>query len=212
MNIHSFTVGPFQEHTYILWDEVSKDAIVIDPGGENDKVRAYLKEHELKLSAIYSTHGHIDHIAGAHELSKLYEVPYYLNKNDEFLLEDLPTICKYFGFPEVIKPKVAGTVQAGDLIKVGKHELKILETPGHTPGGVCFLGEKDIFVGDTLFYGSIGRTDLPGGNTDLLLSSIQTQLLTLPGDVCVHCGHGSKTTIEREKERNPFLKRGSRFF
>ena len=211
MEIHFFTVGPFQEHTYILSDPDTASAIIVDPGGfENEKVLAYLKERDLKVKSIYSTHGHIDHIAGAYDLQKTLEAPYYLNKNDEYLLENLETICKYFGFPNVTRPTVAGTIQAGTDISFGAQTLEVIETPGHTPGGVCFYTPGDVFVGDTLFYGSVGRTDLPGGNTETLISAIQSKLLILPGQTRVHCGHGPKTTIQREKDRNPFLAKGHR--
>ncbi|HBQ21094.1 MAG: hypothetical protein A2Z91_09605 [Deltaproteobacteria bacterium GWA2_38_16] len=212
MNIHCFTVGPFLEHTYIVSDPESKEAIVIDPGGENEKILKYLKEKELHLKGIYSTHGHIDHVAGAYELHQLTQIPYRLNVKDKFLLDELPTISAYFGFSDIKIPVIHSTIEEGETIELGKQKINVIATPGHTPGGLCYFTEGNILVGDTLFQGSIGRTDLPGGNHEELLQSIKTKLLTLDDKLTVFCGHGPKTTIGREKEFNPFLIKGhSRF-
>ena len=205
MEIRHFTVGPFQEHTYVLSDPISQEAFVIDPGGWSQATLTYVAEQKLQVKAIISTHGHIDHIAGAYELREKLKVPYWLHEKDLYLLENLDLICSYFGFPKIERPVVDGHIKEGQILMVGDHEIKIIGTPGHTPGGLCFLTEKEIFVGDTLFQGSIGRTDLPGGNYKQLLASIQNKLLILSDDIKVYCGHGPTTTIGDEKLSNPFL-------
>ena len=205
MDIHHFTVGPFLEHTYILSDPKTKEALVIDPGGENEKVLKYLKEKDLHLIGIFSTHGHIDHIAGAHELRELTKASYRLNERDHYWLDNLSQMSVYFGMPPVTKPTVDASVEEGQDIKLGKSKMSVIATPGHTPGGICFLTEGNIFVGDTLFDGSIGRTDLPGGDHKELIHSIKIKLLTLDDKLIVHCGHGPTTTIQKERITNPFL-------
>ena len=205
MDIYHFTVGPFLEHTYILSDPKTKEALVIDPGGENEKVLGYLKEKDLHLIGIFSTHGHIDHIAGAHDLRAVTKASYRLNERDHYWLDNLSQISIYFGMPPVSKPIVDASIEEGQELTLGNTKISVIATPGHTPGGVCFLTEGNIFVGDTLFDGSIGRTDLPGGDHKELIHSIKTKLLTLEDKLLVHCGHGPTTTIQKERRTNPFF-------
>ncbi|MBI2645611.1 MAG: MBL fold metallo-hydrolase [Deltaproteobacteria bacterium] len=193
MDIHHFTVGPFLEHTYILSDPKTKEALVIDPGGENEKILKYLKEKDLHLIGIFSTHGHIDHIAGAYELREMTKASYRLNERDHYWLDNLSQMSIYFGMPPVLRPVVDASVEEGQELTLGNTKISVIATPGH------------IFVGDTLFDGSIGRTDLPGGNHKELIHSIKTKLLTLDDKLIVHCGHGPETTIQKERSTNPFL-------
>ncbi len=209
MNVHHFTVGPFLEHTYILSDEKTKEAYIVDPGGENEKVISYLSKHGLRVKALLSTHGHIDHVAGAAELRKQLEVSLWMSAADQYLLDMLPKISSYFGFSSVPIPKIDRSLSHGERLDFGEVEIQVIATPGHTPGGLCYLIGKDIFVGDTLFDGSIGRTDLPGGSYDELIQSIKTKLLVLDENLIVHCGHGPNTTIRKEKKTNPFLTHGT---
>jgi len=209
MVIHFFTVGPFQEHTYILSDEKTKEAYLIDPGGENEKVLSYLKKNDFKVKALLVTHGHIDHVAGAAELQRALEAPLWMNAKDQYLLDMLPTISSYFGFSSVPVPKIDRSLSEGEWLDFGDAKIEVIATPGHTPGGLCYRIGNDLFVGDTLFDGSIGRTDLPGGNYDELIQSIKTKLLVLDDSLIVHCGHGPKTTIRKEKKTNPFLTHGT---
>lgn len=209
MNIYFFTVGPFAEHTYILSDEDTKEAYLIDPGGENEKVLSYLKKTGLKVKALLVTHGHIDHVAGAAELQKNLEAPLWMSAKDQYLLDLLPKISSYFGFSSVPVPNIDRSLLGGEWIDFGDTKIEVIATPGHTPGGLCYRIGNDIFVGDTLFDGSIGRTDLPGGNVDELIQSIKTKLLTLDESLVVHCGHGLNTTIRKEKKTNPFLTHGT---
>src|SRR3989338_6201571 len=155
MNIHCFTVGPFLEHTYIVSDPESKEAIVIDPGGENEKILKYLKEKELHLKGIYSTHGHIDHVAGAYELHQLTQIPYRLNVKDKFLLDELPTISAYFGFSDIKIPVIHSTIEEGETIELGKQKINVIATPGHTPGGIRYF--KVLLVGP-IFLGEIMKS------------------------------------------------------
>jgi len=212
LNITHFTVGPFLEHTYVVSDPDTKEALIIDPGGWNGKVLSYLKKENLKVKEIVSTHGHIDHIAGAWDLRQKTEATYRIHAQDESWLERLGSISAYFGFPDVKKPVIDSYLKEGDILRVGPYEIRVIETPGHTQGGVCFVTEGNIFVGDTLFQGSIGRTDLPGGDYDQLVQSINKRLMTLDEKLIVHCGHGEKTTIGQEKKTNPFLKGGNAAF
>ena len=205
MEVFHVTVGPFQERTYVLSDPETQTAYVIDPGGWNERVLSYLKKNELHVEAVLSTHGHIDHVAGAYDLCEATQAPYRLSRKDEFLLEDLDRIAAYFSFPNVTKPVVQDSLTERDTLWLGKRKISVIETPGHTPGGVCFLIEDQIFVGDTLFNGSIGRTDLPGGSHEQLIDSIQNKLMALDAETIVHCGHGPDTTIGREKKHNLFL-------
>lgn len=209
MKIHHFTVGPFLEHTYIISDPSSKQTYIIDPGGENEKVISYLKKQELKVKAILVTHGHIDHVAGAADLQKNLEAPLWMSGKDQYLLDMLPTISSYFGFSSVPAPKIDRSLSDSETLDFGNENIKVIATPGHTPGGLCYHIGEDIFVGDTLFDGSIGRTDLPGGNYDELIQSIRAKLLTLDENLIVHCGHGPDTTIHKEKQTNPFLTHGT---
>lgn len=208
LDIHHFTVGPFLEHTYIVSDFETKSAYVIDPGGENEKILKYLKEKDLRVLEILSTHGHIDHICGAYGLREATKAMYRLNERDNYWLKDLERVGSYFGLSEVQTPIVDSSVESGEVLPLGDRKLSVISTPGHTPGGLCFLIDGNIFVGDTLFHDSIGRTDLPGGNYDELIESIKTKLLALDDKLIVHCGHGPKTTIERERTKNPFLTKG----
>lgn len=209
MNIYFFTVGPFAEHTYILSNEETKEAYLIDPGGENEKVLSYLKKTGLRVKALLVTHGHIDHVAGAAELQKNLEAPLWMSAKDQYLLDLLPKISSYFGFSSVPVPNIDQSLLGGEWIDFGEAKIEVIATPGHTPGGLCYRIENDIFVGDTLFDGSIGRTDLPGGNYDELIQSIKTKLLTLDESLVVHCGHGPSTTLRKEKKTNPFLSHGT---
>jgi hydroxyacylglutathione hydrolase len=213
MDIKRFTVGPFQEHTYLISDEVSRLGYIIDPGGWSDEILSYIKQNHIRIKEIIATHGHIDHIAGAAEVQRAVEAPFRMNLADEYLLQDLDRISEYFGFPKVEKPKVDASIEEGDKLTLEDQEIKVLHTPGHTPGSICLLIGDTLFSGDTLFKASIGRTDLPGGNTETILRSIKTKLLVLNQSTRVCCGHGLDTTISEEKASNPFLKEGdSPFF
>ena len=200
-------VGLLQCNCSIFGDEQTREAIVVDPGDEIENVTRVLAKHQLKVKAIVITHAHIDHVAGAHKLRELTGAPVYLNQRDQELLNALDMQARWLGVETPPQTQVDSPAQDGVVLHLGPAEFQVLETPGHTQGSLCLWipQENKLIAGDTVFRDSIGRTDLPGGNTRQLLSSIKTRLLDLPEDAIVIPGHGANTTIGREKERNPFL-------
>jgi hydroxyacylglutathione hydrolase len=200
-------VGPLQCNCSILGDETSHEAIVVDPGDDVSRIVALLQKHQLTVKQIVITHAHIDHTAGAHRLKQLTGAPILYNQNDIPLVKMMDVQAGWLGISTPKVPPPDDTLDDGKIITVTGLTGSILHTPGHTEGSVClYLPQQTLLLaGDTLFAGSVGRTDLPGGNTRKLLTSIHTRLLTLPDDVTVVPGHGSVTTIGAERESNPFL-------
>jgi hydroxyacylglutathione hydrolase len=201
------TVGPLQCNCSILGDETSREAIVVDPGDDIPSILAVISKHRLTVKQIIVTHAHIDHIAGAHNLKQLTGAPILYNQNDLPLVGMMGMQAGWLGIPtpHVLPPD--DNLEDGKLIFITGLSGTILHTPGHTQGSVClYLPDHTLLIaGDTLFNGSVGRTDLPGGNTRQLLASIHSQLLTLPDEVKVIPGHGEETTIGDERQSNPFL-------
>jgi glyoxylase-like metal-dependent hydrolase (beta-lactamase superfamily II) len=208
MILESFPVGPLQANCTILGDEVSGEAIVIDPGDEADRIARRLNELGLKLKEILLTHAHIDHVSGALPLKRLTGAPILLNENDLPLLRTMATQAAWLGIetPETAPPD--GSLADGLRVGLDRYPAEVLHTPGHSQGSVClyFAPLKLLVAGDTLFAGSIGRTDLPGGNGEQIIHSIQTRLLTLPDETRVLTGHGPETTIGLERRGNPYLR------
>ncbi|MDQ2712623.1 MAG: MBL fold metallo-hydrolase [Acidobacteriota bacterium] len=200
-------VGLLQCNCSIFGDEQTREAIVVDPGDEIDEITGVLQKHHLRVKAIVITHAHIDHVAGAHRLRALTNAPVYMNDRDIQLLDMLAVQARWLGTEPPPRPEIDVTSSDGTLLTLGEAAFHVLDTPGHTPGSQCLWipSEKKLVAGDTLFRNSIGRTDLPGGNSRQILSSIKTQLLDLPEDAVVIPGHGPKTTIGQEKTHNPFL-------
>ena len=205
-------VGPLEVNCYIICGEGSKEAAVIDPGGDGDVILEALKGAGLSVKAVINTHGHFDHVGADAEVASSTGAPLAIHPLDVPLLEAAPLQAERFGLP------VPGLAKAGpmeplilladkEVMEVGTLKLTVLHTPGHTEGGVClYLADQGIvFTGDTLFAGSIGRTDLPGGSMETLLSSIAEKLLTLPEDVVAFPGHGPETTMKNEAFSNPFI-------
>jgi hydroxyacylglutathione hydrolase len=201
-------VGMLQCNCSIFGDEQSREAIVIDPGDNIAKILAILDQHSLKVKAIVITHAHIDHIGGAAKLKAATGAPVYMNRNDVELYAGLDEQAAWLGVKPPERTQIDTDAREGDALDLGPAQFHILHTPGHTQGSISLWipSESKLIAGDTLFRDSIGRTDLPGGDTDQILSSIATKLLTLPEEAVVICGHGPSTTIGREKERNPFLR------
>lgn len=201
-------VGVLQCNCSVFGDEQSREAIVIDPGDDLHLIQAVLTKYELKVKAIVITHAHIDHVAGAHKLRALTGAPVYMNERDRELLDALDIQAQWIGMDSVERTEVDADAVEGTVLKLGKADFQVMHTPGHTQGSVSVLipQESKLIAGDTLFRDSIGRTDLPGGNTRQILSSIKTRFLELPDDTLVVPGHGTNTTIGRERERNPFLR------
>jgi glyoxylase-like metal-dependent hydrolase (beta-lactamase superfamily II) len=200
-------VGALQCNCSILGDETSREAIVVDPGDEIPRIMTLLAKHSLTVKQIIITHAHIDHIAGAHRLKRLTGAPVLYNQNDLPLVKMMDVQATWLGIPTPTVEKPDDTLDDGKLIAVTGLSGSILHTPGHTEGSVCLYlpAQTLLLAGDTLFAGSIGRTDLPGGDTRKILASIHDRLLVLPDEVTVIPGHGPRTTIGSERTSNPFL-------
>jgi len=200
-------VGPLQCNCSILGDEASREAIVVDPGDNISRIVSTLEKHQLTVKQIIVTHAHIDHIAGAQRLKRLTGAPILYNQSDLPLVKMMDIQAGWLGIPtpEVAPPDAS--LEDGQVISITSLTGSILHTPGHTEGSVClYLPQQSLLLaGDTLFAGSVGRTDLPGGNSKKLIQSIRHSLLTLPDNVTVIPGHGAKTSIGAERESNPFL-------
>ena len=191
----------------IFGDESTGEAIVIDPGDEIERITHVLDRHRLRVKAIVITHAHIDHIGGAAKLKALTGAPVWMNQNDAALADHLETQASWLGIETPERAEIDTDAREGLTLKLGECEFHVLDTPGHTKGSISLWipAENKLVAGDTLFRDSIGRTDLPGGDSRQILRSIHTKLLTLPEPAVVVPGHGPNTTIGREKERNPFL-------
>jgi hydroxyacylglutathione hydrolase len=200
-------VGLLQCNCSILGDEQTREAIVVDPGDNIPEIELILNKHGLTVKAIVVTHAHIDHVAGAKQLKQKTGAPVYLNRNDSELLAALDVQAQWIGVETPERVEVDMNATDGMTLHLADTELHVFHTPGHTQGSISLYlpQQSKLIAGDTLFRESIGRTDLPGGNTRQLLSSIKTRLLTLPEETIVIPGHGPSTTIGREKQRNPFL-------
>jgi len=198
-------VGPFMENTYVVGCEETKEAAVIDPGAEEDEILAAIRRLGVTVTKILNTHAHIDHIGAVQAVRKATGAKFCLHEAEAPFVEGYDQQCRFFGVRFGDKPQIDGFLKDGDVVEVGRLRGKVLHTPGHSPGGLCFDFGENVFVGDTLFNGSIGRTDLPGGNYDQLIDNIKRKLLTLPPATKAWSGHGPATTIGREKQSNPFL-------
>jgi glyoxylase-like metal-dependent hydrolase (beta-lactamase superfamily II) len=210
IKIHRLVFNPFQENTYIIYDE-TKECVIVDCGcytvSEQDEITSFISENQLIPKYAINTHCHIDHVLGITFVKEKYGIEAIAHGEELLMLQMLPQHALMFGISIDSAPEVEITVSDGDTIKFGNTELKVIHTPGHTRGGICFYSEVCNFLvsGDTLFEGSIGRTDLPGGNYDTIIGSIKAKLLTLNQTTTVYPGHGSETTIAIEKSSNPFL-------
>jgi glyoxylase-like metal-dependent hydrolase (beta-lactamase superfamily II) len=205
MKLEMFTVGAFQENTFVLSDPTSGEAYIIDPGGENHRILKYLKDNALQATAIINTHGHIDHVAGVRELQDALGIPFRIHAGDKPVVDHAEEAAGYFGVEFPGPPTISSYLEHGERLPLGDAEIEVVHTPGHSPGGVCFKIGDNVIVGDTLFMMSIGRTDLPGGNHRQLMESIKRELMSLDDRVRVFPGHGPATTIGQERARNPFL-------
>ena len=200
-------VGPLQCNCSVIGDETSHEAMVIDPGDDVHEVLDLIRKHNLQVKQIVITHAHIDHVGGAMKLRTATGAPILLNQNDYALLKMLDAQAAWIGMPSPGKVDIDGSVTTGESVSAGSLTADILHTPGHTEGSIClyFAADKKLIAGDTLFAGSIGRTDLPGGSMPKILHSLHDTVLALPDETLVVPGHGPLTTIGEERETNPFL-------
>lgn len=202
-----FPVGPLQCNCSVIGDETTREALVIDPGDDIDDVLVLIRKHNLTVKQIVVTHAHIDHVGGAMKLRAATGAPILLNQNDQPLLKMLDVQATWIGVEDPGKVEIDHSIAQGDTVRAGSLTANVIHTPGHTEGSVClyFPTEKKLIAGDTLFAGSIGRTDLPGGSMQKIINSLHEKVLTLPDETVVVPGHGALTTIGEERESNPFL-------
>jgi glyoxylase-like metal-dependent hydrolase (beta-lactamase superfamily II) len=205
MLIKKLTVGPIMANCFIVGCDQTRQAAVIDPGDEADRILLALAEAKLSVTYIINTHGHFDHVGANRRMHKATGAPILIHALDAPMLSMLSRSAAAWGMSADDSPPPDRTIDEGDAITFGNITFQVLHTPGHTRGGVSLLANRHLFVGDTLFAGSVGRTDFPGGDFDALKSSIQTKLFVLPDDVRVYTGHGPETTIGEEKRHNPFV-------
>lgn len=209
MILETRAVPPFMKNGFVLGCETTRQGVVIDPGDDVDLLLAAVNQHRLAITAILLTHAHLDHVTGVARAKDALGVPVWLHEADNPLYENVVQQGAMFGFRVDPQPAVDRFYTEGQVIEVGELRLTVRHTPGHCPGGVCLAvaaTPQILFVGDTLFAGSIGRTDLPGGDTATLMRSIRDVLYAFPDDTVVLSGHGEKTTIGREKRTNPFVR------
>lgn len=198
-------VGPLAVNCYIIGSKKDNTAIVIDAGGDHEQILNILKKHNLTLQFIMNTHAHFDHVGGVKPLQDLTGAKFLLHQEEIPLLNYLNDQTDAFGLPPIPIPKTGKLLVDNEEILIGDEVIRVIHTPGHSPGSVCFHIDDAVFAGDTLFAGSIGRTDLYGGSYDKIISSIKTRLFTLDDHVIVYPGHGTFTTIGEEKQHNPFF-------
>lgn len=205
--IKTIQVGPLEVNCYILWDSDTLDSFIIDPGGDGPAIKKEIDSLDLKVKYILNTHGHFDHVGADGELRTYYSVPLAIHKADVTLLKNAAGHAEIFGIKAEPQPSPDVFLTNNAIFTAGSLSLKVLHTPGHTGGGVCLYDEAEglLFSGDTLFSGSVGRSDLEGGSSEELMNSIKTRLLCLPDKVRVFPGHGDPTTIGAERAHNPFL-------
>lgn len=211
LQLRSFTFNPFQENTYILFNE-NKECWIIDPGmfdeREQKVLTEYIDQHNLLPQAIINTHAHIDHILGIDFVAQRYNIPFYLHEAELPILNNATNTARMFGFAYDGVKTAAQFISEHENLKLGSDELEVRFVPGHSPGSIAFYNAKENWVisGDTLFHGSIGRTDLLMGNHETLINSIKTHLLSLPDETIVYSGHGAPTTVGNERNSNPFIR------
>ncbi len=206
-----FEFNPFAENTYIVWDE-SKACAIFDPGcytaAERRTLRAFIEENELKPVRLINTHCHLDHVFGNGFVHETWGLPLETHRDELPVLQRFADVCRMYGIPAAeTPPEPQLFLNPGDVVAFGNTRLEVLLTPGHSPGSLSFYNRTEgyLLAGDVLFFESIGRTDLPGGDFDTLIAAIRRELFSLPGETIVYPGHGPATTIRHEKEYNPFL-------
>ena len=205
MLIKPFVLGPMDSNAYILADEATRRAAIIDPGMGSEHLLEVLEAERLRLDLILNTHGHFDHVYCDGYFTSKTGARLLIHEADLPLLQNMPEFARHYGFSVADPPQPDGFLRDGDVIPVGEMSVRVYHTPGHSPGGMCLHVEDAVFSGDTLMAGSIGRTDIPGGSYEELVASIRAKLLSLPDETVVYTGHGPQTSIGDERQYNPFL-------
>jgi hydroxyacylglutathione hydrolase len=205
MQIVTYSNGPFQVNSYLVYDSSARSGIIIDPGSEIEDLCALIERDRIQLNAILCTHGHIDHVAGVNEVKAKFGIPLWMNRGDDELLATLPQQARMFGVKSPGSVLIDYELSSVGTVEIGGMQIILLHTPGHSRGSLSFVIGDAVFSGDTLFNFSIGRTDLPGGNYEDLITAIEDKLFGLPDKTRVYSGHGPETTIGKEKEFNPFF-------
>ena len=197
--------GPFQENTFIVWDNSNKKCIIIDPGDNPERIISEIDSLNLIPKAIVNTHAHLDHIGAVDPLKDYYNIPFYLHKDECNILNNYESSLTYFGLSPKPTPKVDVWFEHENRISIDNFNIQLYKTPGHTPGGTCLIINDNVFTGDTIFKVSIGRTDLPGGDFELLSKSLKRMINEIPDTFIIYPGHGPATTLAQEKTENPYL-------
>ncbi len=203
------TNGAFQENCYIVIDRETKESVVVDPGEDSELFLRRINYEGVHVEAVWLTHAHLDHILGVKHVVEQTGAPIYLHPDDRSLYDSIQEQASWLGLQADEQPQPGHELAHGGQVAVGESTFEVRHVPGHSPGGVAFVGYGLAIVGDAIFDGSIGRTDLPGGDSETLLTSIREQLLVLPDETLVYPGHGPATTIGKERKSNPFLSGGS---
>ncbi len=206
MLIRTCPVGAFQMNCYLVADEETRDGVLIDPGDESGRLLDLIRTEGVTIRALLLTHGHVDHVMRAQEVKEALGVPLHAHPGDLELIQAAPQQAMLFGLEPGPIPVVDGELREGTDFRAGSLVFQVLHTPGHSPGGVVLLSGGNAFVGDTIFAGSVGRTDLPGGDFRQLQRSIRNRIYSLPDDTILHPGHGPATTVGEEKRSNPFVR------
>lgn len=211
LTIKEFCFNAFQENTYVLYNE-KKEAIILDPGCytkiEKAQLKQFLSQHDLTPTLFLNTHCHLDHVFGNNYISETYHLPVHIHPNEKVVLDRLPEAAEKWGVPTEAYIGEIKFIEQDEIIQFGMDQFKVLVTPGHSPGSVCFYHEKQDFMlgGDLIFKDGVGRTDLPGSNPLDLIKSIKEQILPLPDSLTIYSGHGPATQLGREKMHNPYIK------
>ncbi len=207
MEMRTYVVGPLEVNCYVIWDKRSREAVIIDPGGDGERLVKLIEGLDVTPGYLVNTHGHFDHVGANHVIARVFSPERVLHREDLELLRNAHLQAEYFGLTATPQPEPTLLAEDGMVVETGNITLELIHTPGHTPGSMSIYVETEgvLFSGDTLFQGSVGRTDLPGGSYDALISSIQEKLLPLGDEVRVFCGHGPPTTMGEERLSNPFI-------
>ena len=208
MIIEKIVVGPLMENAYVVGDEKSQQAVIIDPGDEAERIAERIEKLGLTVEKLICTHGHVDHVGAVEPLKRMFNARFFMHRDDEMFLEHTAEQGCLYGMPGLENPRIDKYLNDGDRLAVGesgRYTLEVMTTPGHSPGGVVLSCGGDIFVGDLIFAGSIGRTDLPGGDYEAIMASVEAVVQRFPGETRLHPGHGESTTLAVECRYNPFF-------